>query len=274
MRLSIVTFLGPGTELRDRPLGRIIDYVRRIEKSGFPGIWVTDSLGRGRPTLDPLVALGVLSAATQRIELGTAVLQVSLRNPIELAHRVQSVYTLSGGRLRLGVGSGSNRADFDLLGADYERRFRTLMSSLETMRRAWRGEPVNGGTLSPWPGYAGGPPVLLGAWRSPRWITYAAKQCQGWIASGLYSSWEDRESGMRLYREAGGTNAVLANVIVGLNGQPEPGSLAERAKVSLVCPPDDARQRLKRVERIGFDEVLVVSPAGVLEDLERVRDFL
>ncbi len=274
MRLSIVTFLRPGTELRDRPLGRIVDYARRIEKSGFPGIWVTDSLGRGRPTLDPLVALGVLSAATQRVELGTAVLQVSLRNPIELAHRVQSVYALSGGRLRLGVGSGSTRADFDLLGADYDRRFRTLMSSLETMRRAWRGEPVAGGTLSPWPGYAGGPPVLLGAWRSPRWITYAAKQCQGWIASGLYSSWEDLESGMRLYREAGGTNAVLANVIVGLNGQPEPGSLAERAKVSLVCPPDDARQRLKRVERIGFDEVLVVSPAGVLDDLERVRDFL
>ncbi|MGC2201501.1 MAG: LLM class flavin-dependent oxidoreductase, partial [Stellaceae bacterium] len=165
MRLSIVTFLRPGTELRDRPLGRIVDYARRIEKSGFPGIWVTDSLGRGRPTLDPLVALGVLSAATQRVELGTAVLQVSLRNPIELAHRVQSVYALSGGRLRLGVGSGSTRADFDLLGADYDRRFRTLMSSLETMRRAWRGEPVSGGTLSPWPGYAGGPPVLLGAWR-------------------------------------------------------------------------------------------------------------
>ena len=203
MRLSVVTFLRPSTEPRDRPLGRIVDYARRIEKKGFPGIWVTDSLGRGWPTLDPLVALGVLSAATERVELGTAVLQVSLRNPIELAHRVQSVQAVSTGRLRLGVGSGSTRADFDLLGADYDKRFRTLMSSLETMRRAWRGEPVNGGTLSPWPGSEGGPPVLLGAWRNPRWITYAAKQCQGWIASGLYSSWEDLETGMRLYREAG-----------------------------------------------------------------------
>src|SRR6202035_2283324 len=97
MRLSVVTFLRPGTEPRDRPLGRIVDYARRIEKRGFPGIWVTDSLGRGRPTLDPLVALGVLSAATERVELGTAVLQVSLRNPIELAHRVQSVQAVSGG---------------------------------------------------------------------------------------------------------------------------------------------------------------------------------
>ena len=117
MRLSVVTFLRPGTEPRDRPLGRIVDYARRIERRGFPGIWVTDSLGRGRPTLDPLVALGVLSAATERVELGTAVLQVSLRNPIELAHRVQSVQAVSGGRLRLGVGSGSTQADFDLLGA-------------------------------------------------------------------------------------------------------------------------------------------------------------
>jgi alkanesulfonate monooxygenase SsuD/methylene tetrahydromethanopterin reductase-like flavin-dependent oxidoreductase (luciferase family) len=274
MRLSVVTFMRPGAEARDRPLGRIVDYARRVEKSGFPGIWVTDSLGRGRPTLDPLVALGVLAGATQRVELGTAVLQVSLRNPIELAHRVMSVQALSGGRLRLGVGSGSTQADFDLLGANYERRFRTLMSSLETMRRAWRGEPVNGGTLSPWPGCEGGPPVLLGAWRNPRWIAYAAKQCQGWIASGLYSSWEDLENGMRLYRDAGGTNAVLANVVVDLSARAEPGSLAERAKVSLVCLPEEARQRLKRIEQIGFDEVLLVSPGSSLEELERVRDFL
>jgi alkanesulfonate monooxygenase SsuD/methylene tetrahydromethanopterin reductase-like flavin-dependent oxidoreductase (luciferase family) len=274
MRLSVVTFLQPGTEKRDRPLGRIVDYARRIEKSGFPGIWVTDSLGRGRPTMDPLVALGMLSAATTRVELGTAVLQVSLRHPIELAHRVQSVQALSGGRLRLGVGSGSTRADFDLLGADYDQRFRTLMRSLDIMRRSWSGEPVNGGILSPWPGYEGGPPVLLGAWRNPRWIAYAAKQCQGWIASGLYSSWEDLETGMRRYREAGGANAVLANVVVDLNARAEPGSLAERAKVSLVCLPDEARQRLKRLEQIGFDEVLLVSPAAALDELERVRDFL
>jgi hypothetical protein len=79
---------------------------------------------------------------------------------------------------------------------------------------------------------------------------------------------------MRLYREAGGANAVLANVVVELSGRKEAGSLAERAKVSLVCLPDDARQRLKRLERIGFDEVLLVSPAGTLDELERVRDFL
>ena len=274
MRLSVVTFMRPGAEPPGRSLDRIADYARRVEARGFPGIWVTDSLGRGWPTLDPMVALGALAAVTRRVELGTAVLQVSLRHPVDLAHRVQSVQALSAGRLRLGVGSGSTQADFDLFGADYGQRFRTLMSSLEIMRRTWRGEPVNGGRLTPWPGSEGGPPILLGAWRNPRWIAYAAKQCQGWIASGLYGSWEDLENGMRLYREAGGTNAVLANVVVDLNNRPEPGSLAERAKVSLVCLPDDARQRLKRIEQIGFDEVLLVSHDNTLGELERVRDYL
>jgi alkanesulfonate monooxygenase SsuD/methylene tetrahydromethanopterin reductase-like flavin-dependent oxidoreductase (luciferase family) len=274
MKVSAMIRLRPGTEPHTRLLRQMADYARRIEASGFPGIWVGDSVGRGRPTLDPLTALAALAAVTERVELGIGVLQVSLRNPIELAHRVQSVQALSGGRLRLGVGSGSTRADFELLGGDYDHRFRTLRNSLEIMHRAWRGEPVNGGILSPWPGCEGGPPILMGAWRSPRWISYAAKECQGWTPSGRFSSWEDLEAGMRIYRDAGGTNAVLANVAVDFADRPESAGLAEATNVALVCPPDEARRRLKRMEQLGFDEVLLVSPAGVLEEIEQARDFL
>jgi alkanesulfonate monooxygenase SsuD/methylene tetrahydromethanopterin reductase-like flavin-dependent oxidoreductase (luciferase family) len=275
MRVSAMIRLSPGAEHHSRLLPRMADYARRIEASGFPGIWVGDSLGRGRPTLDPLVALAALSTATERVELGIAVLQVPLRHPIELAHRVQSVQALSGGRLRLGVGSGSTQDDFVLLGYDYSQRFRTLMQSLDIMRQAWRGEAVNGGgTLSTWPGCEGGPPMLLGAWRSPRWITYAAKQCQGWTPSGRYSSWDDLEHGMRIYREAGGTNAVLANVAVDFANRPESASIAAATDVALTCPPDEARRRFKRMEQLGFDEVLLVSQTGELEDIERARDFL
>ena len=223
VKVSAMIRLSPGAEPHTGLLSRMADYARRIEAGGFPGIWVGDSMGRGRPTLDPLTALAALAAVTERVELGIGVLQVSLRHPIELAHRVQSVQALSGGRLRLGVGSGSTRADFELLGGDYDHRFRTLRNSLETMHRVWRGEPVNGGALSIWPGCEGGPPILMGAWRSPRWITYAAKDCQGWTPSGRYSSWEDLEAGMRIYREAGGTNAVLANVAVDLANRPAIG---------------------------------------------------
>jgi alkanesulfonate monooxygenase SsuD/methylene tetrahydromethanopterin reductase-like flavin-dependent oxidoreductase (luciferase family) len=253
----------------------LVEYAARIEESGFPGIWVGDSLGRGRPTLDPLMELTAIAAVTRRVELGVSVVQVPLRHPIELAHRVASLQALSGNRLRLGVGSGSTRADFELLGLDYDARFRTLRTSLESMRRAWRGEPTStGGVLATWPGCQGGPPILIGAWRSPRWITFAAKDAQGWTPSGRYSSWEDLEAGMRIYREAGGTNAVLANVAIDLADSSESADLKRVSHVTLICPPQEARQRLQRIQDLGFDEVLLVSHSGSLDDLKRARDLL
>ncbi len=274
MKISTMIRIDPTIKPHDRVMSRVADYARRIEASGFPGIWVGDSLGRGRPTMDPLIELSVLAAVTERVELGISVLQLPLRHPIELAHRVQSVQALSGNRLRLGVGSGSTRADFELLGYDYDHRFGIMKRSLETMRKAWRGEAVNaGGTLSLWPGCEGGPPILMGAWRSTRWITFAARECQGWTPSGRYSSWDDLEHGMRVYREAGGTNAVLANVAIDLAGRPESAALAQ-VPTSLVCPPDEARARMKRYQQMGFDEILLVSHGSVLEDIERARDFV
>jgi alkanesulfonate monooxygenase SsuD/methylene tetrahydromethanopterin reductase-like flavin-dependent oxidoreductase (luciferase family) len=255
-------------------MDRITDFGRQAEAKGFPGVWIGDSLGRGRPTLDSLQVLTALAAVTQRVELGIAVLQLPLRNPIELAHRVQSLQAMSNNRLVLGVGSGSTRDDFELLGYDYDHRFRTFKNDLDIMGRVWNGEPVNGGTLSTWPGCKGGPPILIGAWRSPRWITYAAKETEGWTPSGRYSTLDDLEFGMKIYREAGGTNAVLANVAIDLAERPHSADLARVAHFNLICPPDEARRRMRRLVDMGFDEVLIGSHYGELDDVERVRDFV
>jgi alkanesulfonate monooxygenase SsuD/methylene tetrahydromethanopterin reductase-like flavin-dependent oxidoreductase (luciferase family) len=275
MRVGTMIRFTPSNDPNDRLLDRVADYARRIEASGFPGIWVGDSLGRGHPTLDPLVELATLAAVTNKVELGIGVLQLPLRHPIELAHRVQSVQVLSNKRLVLGVGSGSTKDDFDLLGYDYDKRFGALRSSLNIMRSTWRGEPTNnGGVLSTWPGCEGGPPILIGAWRSHRWITLAAKEYQGWTPSGRYSSWEDLEAGMRVFREAGGTNAVLANLAVDFGNRPGSAELAKVAEPALIGTPDEIRQKLKRMQDIGFNEILIVSHHAVLEDIERARDML
>ena len=110
---------------------------------------MTDSFGRGRPTLDPVVLMSVAAALTKKVEIGTCVLQVPVRHPVELAHRCESLHALLGDRLMLGLGCGSTKADFDLVGLDYEARFKTLMTSLEIMREAWAGKPVAGGQLTP-----------------------------------------------------------------------------------------------------------------------------
>ena len=269
MRISTMIRFMPGTEPR-RLMDRVSDYARRIEAAGFPGIWVGDSLGRGRPTLDPLMELATLAAVTRKVRLGIGVLQVPLRHPVELAHRVQSIQALSGNRLILGVGSGSTKDDFDLLGYDYDARFKTLRMSLDTMRRTWSGDSA----LSVWPGCEGGPPILIGAWRSPRWITYAAQHTQGWTPSGRFSNWADLEYGMKIFREAGGKDAVLANTAVDFGNRPGSAELANIAELSMIGSADEVRQKLRRLRDIGFDEVLLVSQHDALEDIERARDLL
>lgn len=270
MRLGLVTIPrpvagGPSTAERLQHIGR------EAERLGFAGIWTTDALGRGFPTVDPLMLLTALAGATSKVELGTCVLQVPLRHPVELAHRVQTLNLLSEGRLRLGIGAGSTLADFQAVEADYEGRFKQLPQSLAAMRRVWAGEPVYGPAVSVWPGTEGGPPVLLGAWRSQRWIDMAARECQGWIASGIYTTWEDLEIGIRMVREAGGERVVMANIFTDLRPEPEIHPLAARSKITLTCPPDEAKARLERLAGLGVDDALVVLPFDQPEQLEQVR---
>src|SRR5712692_3714932 len=250
MRVHVVNFLRPNPEFAGRTLEYLSGLARQVEARGFAGLWLTDAFGRGWPTLDPIVGMSVVAAVTSRIEIGTCVLQVPVRHPVELAHRVESLYALTGNRLQLGVGSGSTQADFDLVGLDYTQRFKLLMSGLDTMGQAWRGETLPGGALTPWPGTEGGPSVLLGAWRNKRWIVYAAEECAGWIASGLYSQPEELAAGMKIYRDAGGKRAILANVILDLKGGGEGrprGGHADRQR-NRGARPVDAHQgcRLRR----------------------------
>jgi alkanesulfonate monooxygenase SsuD/methylene tetrahydromethanopterin reductase-like flavin-dependent oxidoreductase (luciferase family) len=253
---------------------RAIGFAARVEALGFAGLWTTDAFARGSPTLDPLIFLGALCQATERIELGTCVMQVPIRHPVELAHRAQTINLLSRGRFRFGVGSGSTKHDFDAVQVDYERRFTLLPDHLAVMHKVWAGEPVYGPALSVWPGTVDGPPVYLGAWRSPRWINLAAKHCYGWIASGIYGSPDDLPIGLEMFRKAGGKRAILANIFTDLRPDPPAHPLIARSKTTLVCGKSEARDRLRRIADLGFDDALMIVPFGVPEMLDEIRDLL
>src|SRR4051794_6312108 len=172
MKVHVVNVTRPDPGIAGHTRDRIADLARQVESRGFAGLWVTDSFGRGRATLDPVVLMSVIAAVTNRIEIGTCVLQVPVRHPVELAHRIQSLHAMTGDRLQLGLGCGSTQADFDLVGADYTQRFKALMPALDTMRRALGGATPARGTPTPRPPPPGGPARLPGAGRDKRWRVY------------------------------------------------------------------------------------------------------
>lgn len=254
-------------------VGTLADAARRIEAAGFASAWVFDSIGRGFLLADPLTALAIAATVTSRVELGTGVLQVPLRNPVELAQRVLTTHLVSGGRLRLGVGAGSTAADFTALGMDFAGRFRQLDRSLALMRRLWAGERVNGASLGPvWPGAVGGPPILVGSWAGSRWIERAAREFDGWVGSGARSTWRLLREGIARFRDLGGRRAVATNVVVNLDAHPASPDGPDDP-CDLKCPRDVARERLHRLRQLGFDDVVLVPRRHDADSLRELHEL-
>ena len=253
--------------------GSVAETARRIEAAGFHSAWVFDSIGRGFLLADPLTALAIAATVTRDIELGTGVLQVPLRRPVELAQRVLTTHLVSGGRLRLGVGAGSTAADFAAVGADFGARFRELDTSLTTMRRLWAGDHVDGVALGAvWPAALGGPPVFIGSWAGSRWIERAAREFDGWIGSGARSSWRHLGEGIARFRGFGGKRAIVTNVVVDLqNSAPSPDGPDDPC--DLKCPAGVARERLHRLRALGFDDIVMVPSGHDVEHLETLHDL-
>lgn len=242
---------------------------RLIEDAGFDSAWCFDAIGRGFILPDPLIAVSVAAAVTTRVELGTCILQVPLRRPVELAHRVLTAQMVCQGRLLLGVGAGSTRTDFDAVGVDYAERMRLFEEALGIMRRLWRGKQVGAASLTPWPGVAGGPPVLIGSWGGARWIPRAAREFEGWIASAARTSFATLADGIRRFRAAGGRRAIATNIAVDLD---EPtAALADDAPFHLRCGPADAAERLRRLADLGFDDAVLVPRAATQGHLAALR---
>jgi alkanesulfonate monooxygenase SsuD/methylene tetrahydromethanopterin reductase-like flavin-dependent oxidoreductase (luciferase family) len=253
----------------------IADAARQIEAAGFESAWVFDAIGRGWLLPDPLTSLAIAGTVTRKIELGTGILQVPLRNPVELAQRVLTTHLASGGRLRLGVGSGSTAGDFAALGLDFAARFRVLDESLSTMKRLWAGDTVGAASLAPvWPAAAGGPPILIGSWAGSRWIVRAAKEFDGWVGSGARSTWGLLRQGIVRFRDLGGKRAVVTNVVVDLE-QKTASTAGPDDPFDLKCPREVARERLHHLCTLGFDDIVLVvrrHDASYLTELRALAD--
>ena len=101
---------------------------------------------------DPWVLVGALSAVTTRLSFFTSIYVAALRSPFQVAKSVGTAAVLSGGRVRLGVGVGWCREEFELLGQDFATRGRRTDEALDLLDRLWTSDWVeSGGTFYPTP---------------------------------------------------------------------------------------------------------------------------
>lgn len=237
----------------------IADVRRRaslIEDIGFDGIWLGDPLSRTpTPRPDPLLWLMICATVTSRIEVGTSILQVPLRHPVELAQRLMTLHAVTNGRFRAGLGAGSTRRDFDAVGVNYEARFQLFNQGMPVIKALLAGEAVGDADLKPWQSAGKGPPIYIGSWESGLWVKRAAKDYDGWMASA-HSSFDGLAEGIKRFRDAGGRRALVATIDIDLS-QPE-SKLDPSQPFNLRCGPESASERLARLAELGYDDALIV----------------
>lgn len=151
-----------------------------------------DAAVRGGRYWDPLATFGYLAARTSRLRFATFVLVLGYHHPLEIAKRYGTLDKVSGGRLVLGVGVGSLREEFEMLGAPFPERGERADDALRALRASLsQPVPAYQGTHYSFEGLVVDPcavqekvPIWIGG-RSLRSLRRAVALADGWCPFGV-----------------------------------------------------------------------------------------
>jgi alkanesulfonate monooxygenase SsuD/methylene tetrahydromethanopterin reductase-like flavin-dependent oxidoreductase (luciferase family) len=164
----------------------LLEWTQKVEEGPFSSLALGERICFPNPEL--MTTLGACAVLTERVQLVTTVLILSMHDPVLAAKQLATVDMLSGGRLTVGVGTGGP----------------VLESHVETMRRVWRGEIVVPDTLrpvEPFPVREGGPRLLSGA-MGPKSTASAAKWADGISGMTMSASAKEVSASFDLARSA------------------------------------------------------------------------
>ncbi len=275
----------------------ILSVAKRAEELGLDSVWMFDHLFTpsgleskypysrdgsypltpNDPFFDPLGLFGVLASATQRVQMGTAVLIAAYRHPIVLAKVITTIENFAPGRILLGLGAGWMREEFEAVGLTRDRRGARLTEYITALRQLWSGQPTSfDGEFYSWgeAGFLPAPtqpiPIIVGG-HADAALKRAATVGDGWAVSAARGRGMDIESvgetlmQLARYREergrAGEPFEVVYSNLLWFSDEPN-------ARLPLTGPPEDIAGSIKRLEEIGVTTInlMVFGPPPVISE--------
>jgi acyl-coenzyme A synthetase/AMP-(fatty) acid ligase/alkanesulfonate monooxygenase SsuD/methylene tetrahydromethanopterin reductase-like flavin-dependent oxidoreductase (luciferase family) len=277
----------------------LVAFARRAEALGVDSLWVNDHLfspGRrpGEPAFDALTTLAALAPQVPRVRLGVAVLSASYR-PAALAAKMATLLdVISGGRMVVGLGAGSHRAEHRAYGIPFaspaERTRRTL-DALGVMRAMFR-EPAGAsvaGLLENAPNLPGpvrpeGPPIWLAA-HGPALLRAAGRHADGIVAAFAEPAEVARRLGVARETREPGSPPLACGLYTFVLPVPSiaeahewlmpeaqwlgtsPSALMRWLRTTgIVGTPQEVRERLHEQRLAGVTDAVLVLPSRVPAD--------
>ncbi|SPM29548.1 LLM class flavin-dependent oxidoreductase [Mycobacterium terramassiliense] len=116
----------------------VVTFAVEAEKLGLDVCWVAEAWGADAPS-----ALGYLAARTDRMLLGSGILQVGTRSPVLVAQTAITLANLSNGRFLLGLGASGPQVIEGLHGVAFERPLARIAETVDVVRQAFGGGKIS-----------------------------------------------------------------------------------------------------------------------------------
>jgi probable F420-dependent oxidoreductase len=268
------------------------------EKEGLDSVWVFERLlwplkpqtpYGGIPNtpipveyqsvLDPLETLTYLAGNTERISLGTSIIDIFFHNPVTLARRFATLDVLSGGRVIAGLGIGWSKDEYDVSGIPYRRRGTRADEYMQLLKRIWTDDVVEfkgqfynvpASKIGPKPMQKPHPPILLAGF-SPKTFPRIVNYADGWLPIAGFGPLEQLEQAINGLREdASKANKNPSNIRVVVLSYPNvldssQGSSSSQQRLPMSGTIDQIGSDIDRIKAMGVEHVIfgyAFSPLG------------
>ena len=198
----------------------ILYIAKEAEKEGVDSLWVLDRLlwplkpktpyvatpdgalpVEYQNVLDPLTTLTYVAGVTERILLGTSIIDMFFQNPVQLGKRFATLDVLSDGRTIAGLGIGWSKDEYEVSGVPYKDKGTRADEFLQVLKKIWTDEIVEfkgkfynipASKIGPKPLQEPHPPILLGGF-SQKTFTRIVNYANGWIGIAGFGPLEQLE---------------------------------------------------------------------------------
>jgi len=161
---------------------------------GYDSLWLSDRIVGRQFSLEPLVALAMVAAYSDRLKFGTSVLALPIRHPVVLAKQIATLDYLSRGRCLPAVGLGQeDPTEYEACGVPKADRGQRTEEAIMLMRRLWQEERVthegafftcHDVSITPKPFLQPSPPVWIGG-RTAAAAKRVGRIGDGWLVSSV-----------------------------------------------------------------------------------------